>query len=388
MILSSTSQTLEVTTGSNVDSLEPEVYVAFVDITTTTFVPGTQRTVLPGGPGAEETVVSAPAASTTRQVKYMTIFNRDVLPMLFTVSHQETATEFLVGRFLLDPNEMAEFVWEKGWTVYDAGGFARTNTGSFASAWAACYGTVTSGQLSVQGTQGLTLGMDDQSVTAIPVPNFNSSFWRNIHAQGITSLATMLLTNNGTLTVFPLNPCGDLRFPGVMTVSSMYMGMSGSQTNTAASSTSAAYTWSLGLYTLNGSTLSLLNSGTATASIGSGSQATSGLHGPRFLNFATAGWSAPIELTNGVYFLGVVQTTAGTTRSLAWLGGRLPVGFTWSGFLGQQTSSASDRGMLPFAGLMATAGIPTTIQNSQLNKTNVNAGMVPYILLNNFSSIV
>lgn len=387
MLLSSTTESIQISKAAGVTTTAPEVYAAYVDITTTTMSPGVQRTQLSSGTGTDDTVVNSPSASTSRQVKYLTIFNRDTVAQTFSVQHQDTTTDYFIAQMVLQPNEMAEFVWQKGWTVYDTQGFARTNTGAFMSAWSASGSAATSGQLSLSDAQGVFFRLNTQTITARAVPNMNSSFWANLDAHG-TTMSTLSNTVASSLMVFPINPQGDLRFPGVMTVSSMYIGMSGSQNVTNASSTSAAFTWSFGLYTLNGSTLSLLNSGTATASIASGSDCTSGLHGPRFFSVATGGWSSSLVLSNVPYFLGIVQATAGQTKSLAYLGWRYLGTDQWSGFLGQQTSSATSRGMYPFAGVMATGDIPTTIQVSQLDHANASAGFVPYLVFNNFSNLL
>lgn len=121
-------------------------------------------------------------------------------------------------------------------------------------------------------------------------------------------------------------------------------------------------------------------------SIGSGSNCTSGLHGPRWLELATSGWSAAIQLTNDPYFVGIVMSSAGQSKSLSMLGHRIAVTNQWSGFLGSAVSSATSRGFVPFVGVVATGGIPTSVQMSEVNKANASAGFTPLIALNNFST--
>lgn len=389
MLLSATTESIQVSKAAGVTTTAPDAYATYVDATSTTFTPGVQRTALSSGAGTDDTVVSAPSASTSRQIKYLSIFNRDTVTHTFTVQHDLSSTDFFIAQLVLLPNQMADYVSGKGWRVHDTGGFPITvaDAAEFASVYLAGSTRITSGQVSLNNS-GLDWGINGQTVTAREGVNFNSQFWANLDAHGTTM---SLLSNNvvGSLMVFPINPSGDLRFPGAMTVSSLYMGFSGSQTNTAASSTSNAYTWSFGLYTLNGSTLSLLNSGSASASIGSGSDCTSGMHGARFLNLATSAWSAPIVLSNGVYYMGILQTTAGgQTKSLAYLGWQFITTQQWSGFIGTSQVTATSQGLFPFGGVMATAGIPTTIQQSQLNKANVSTGFVPYMVFNNFSSLL
>lgn len=385
MILSATTQSIEIAKAASTTTTSPEVYVSYVDITTTTFTPGVQRSTLSGGAGADTTVVSAPAASTQRQVKYMTIFNRDTVTHTFTVQHDLSGTDFFIAQIMLLANEMAEYVYEKGWTIHDTSGFIKENMGVGVTSIVASGGTISSGAASFANSNGVSFGINGQSLTAVAVPNMNSSLWANIYAHG-TTMSTLGATVNGSMMVFPLNPNGDLRFPGVMTVSSMYLGMSGSQTATSATSSNASFTYSFGLYTLNGSTLSLLNSGSASFNLGSGSDATSGLHGPRFLNVPTSAWSAALTLSNDIYYMGIVMATSSQNRSVIYLGWRFMNSNQWSGFLGSATSSATSRGMFPFSGVMTTAGIPATIQQSQLNKANASAGFVPYMVFNNFSS--
>lgn len=385
MILSATTQTIEIAKGAATTTTSPETYVTYVDITTTTFTPGIQRATLSAGAGTDTVVVSAPGASTQRQVKYMTIFNRDTVTHTFTVQHDLSGTDFVLAQIVLLANEMAEFVYEKGWSVHDVNGFVKENIGVGVTAVAASGGTISTGVASFVNANGVSFGVDGQTLTARAVPNLNNSLWANLYAHG-TTMSSLGATVQGSLMLFPLNPNGDLRFPGIMTVSSMYVGMSGSQTNTGGTSSAASFTYSFGLYTLNASTLSLLNSGSASFALASGSGATSGLHGPRFLPVATSAWSADLVLSNDIYYMGVVMATSSQTRSVLYLGWRFMNTNQWSGFLGSATSSATSRGMFPFAGVMTTAGIPTTIQASQLNKANASAGYVPYIVFNNFSS--
>ena len=125
MILSDTTQTIQISKGAASNTSDPEVYVTYVDVTTTTFVLGMQWTFLSAGADVDETVVSAPAASTQRQIKYMTVYNTDDVTQTFTVQHDLSGTDFVIARLVLLSTEMAEFVWDSGWTIHDPSGGVR-----------------------------------------------------------------------------------------------------------------------------------------------------------------------------------------------------------------------------------------------------------------------
>lgn len=119
--LTTTSQILELTTGSatNVD-----VVISYVDMTTTDTTLGDQQTLITSA--TTTTILSAPAASTQRQVKMINILNTSATPNTVTVKKDISATEYDIFYTTLQANENLTYLDGKGWTQYTATGQAYT----------------------------------------------------------------------------------------------------------------------------------------------------------------------------------------------------------------------------------------------------------------------
>lgn len=128
IILSDTTHTLEVTTSttSKID------YVAsFADITTTAFTPGAAQAAI--NSIATTTMVSAPAASTQRQIKAVTIRNSGTNPNSVVVQKRVSGTAYAVFSASLAAGECIQYQDASGWQVFDSSGrvrqFATQDTG-------------------------------------------------------------------------------------------------------------------------------------------------------------------------------------------------------------------------------------------------------------------
>lgn len=99
------------------------VQADWADQTTTTFTPGRTNTAITTA--TTTTIVAAPAASTQRQVKNMTIVNTNALVTnTITVQFFDGASQFVVFVFTLAPNRQIQFNGTT-WSVFDS------NTNSF-----------------------------------------------------------------------------------------------------------------------------------------------------------------------------------------------------------------------------------------------------------------
>lgn len=117
--LTATTHILELTTGSatNVD-----VFVSYADHTTTGATLGDQQTLITTA--TTTTILAAPAASTQRQVKYVSINNTSASSNTVTVKKDISATEYdIFGAITLGQNERLEYLDGQGWKVF-------TNTGA------------------------------------------------------------------------------------------------------------------------------------------------------------------------------------------------------------------------------------------------------------------
>lgn len=143
-------------------------------------------------------------------------------------------------------------------------------------------------------------------------------------------------------------------------------------THTSASTGSATINLKMGIYTLNGSTLSLLNSGSYSTGFGVSSNSTSSYNGMR--QFAVTG---SFNLSAGEYWVGAILSTATNYASN-------PLGYTVYGNSAAPTAasaailspfgsavSASPRDVFLFQGMYGTTttALPTAIQGSQINNS-------------------
>jgi len=124
LLLTATNQSLEVQTSA---SPSTDYQASWVDLVT-----GTSPSVTPGsGQGniasaTTTTVVAAPAASTTRQLKSLTVRNRGVSPNTLTVKKDVAGTEYhLLGAVPLQPGETLAYEDGQGFRIFDALGSAK-----------------------------------------------------------------------------------------------------------------------------------------------------------------------------------------------------------------------------------------------------------------------
>jgi hypothetical protein len=203
----------------------------------------------------------------------------------------------------------------------------------------------------------------------------------NMDWGGTVAPYTSLGTVNGSMLLFPMNDEVDV-FPGNMTASTLFIDMVGSSFTSA----SAAQTLrvSAGIYTLAGaSSLSLLNSGTASVTQGAATANTSLWHGPRYLTMVDTQFSgSSLTFSQTSYWLGLIFSSSAVTQSLSLVGGyRAMTASARSGTIGVAGATANSRGWSPWAGVVNTAALPTSIHMSGVIKTGVSGGFIPHFVL-------
>ncbi len=115
IILKATTETLQVTTGS---AAAVDYSVSYVDITTTGVSPSTNEGSMTTA--TTTTILSAPAASTQRQIKLVTISNRDATlssPIVIQKSISG-ATYTLAPSMTLLAGETVQYMDGEGWVYY------------------------------------------------------------------------------------------------------------------------------------------------------------------------------------------------------------------------------------------------------------------------------
>lgn len=187
-------------------------------------------------------------------------------------------------------------------------------------------------------------------------------------------------TVNGSMHLFPISPGNDL-FPGNMTALTFYLDMfgSGSSANSAAQTLRA----SLGVYTLAGaSTLSLLNSGSASFTAAATSNQSTLWDGARYLTMNSSAFSASLTFSQTSYWLGVIFSSSAATQSLSIYGNYMGnQAQARSGTMGVSGTTNNSRDWAPWAGIVGTAALPASIHISGVTKTGASGGFVPHVIM-------
>ena len=119
MILDTTSKTIEVILPGAITTNQLEITADWVDTANgSTFAPGGTSLVTNGGTAV--TAVPAPAASTQRQVKALTIYNADTVNQTVTVRMFDGTNRRRHIQVILIPGNSLVFTPEAGWSVVPA----------------------------------------------------------------------------------------------------------------------------------------------------------------------------------------------------------------------------------------------------------------------------
>lgn len=239
---------------------------------------------------------------------------------------------------------------------------------------------VSSGTLTLAGGSNITLSQNGNAITILAGRTIK-------HFQNLVGASANNGTTAGTPLFFPL--CADMVWPGWMTVKSVFLDLSCSHTATNASTQAHTYSVFLGIYTANGSTLSLLNS--ASTSFGSGganANISSQYNGLRFLSFQSSQFSqSSLNLSDGAHYFGcMLINTAGTNFPMSWVGQNILATTQRSGSIGNSTVTASTMGWgIPYNGWYSTttAALPGSVQVSELAKVSAAGANMPHLVFEN-----
>ena len=117
ILLTATTHILEVQTSS---TALINWQSSWVDITSTTFVPDSTQGIIASA--TTTTVVSAPAASTQRQLKALSIFNNGTIANVITIKKDVSGTEYIVAKFTLLAGYFIEYTEVDGFKLKDNAG--------------------------------------------------------------------------------------------------------------------------------------------------------------------------------------------------------------------------------------------------------------------------
>ena len=121
ILLTQTTHSLELETTS---SSSTDWTCSYVDMDASATTPGSAQ----GNVASATTTViaTAPAASTQRQIKHISIRNKNTAAQTVTVKKDVSATEYTVFTATLASGEGAEYTDGKGWTCFDGQGRGKT----------------------------------------------------------------------------------------------------------------------------------------------------------------------------------------------------------------------------------------------------------------------
>ncbi len=120
LILSNTTDTLELVLAGAVAANQPSFICSYRDITATDYVPGRVLGLLNGATAVVG--ATAPAASTQRVIDHLTVFNRDTANVTLTVRYDANGTEYPLTVVTLAPSERLEYQEGSGFRVFTSAG--------------------------------------------------------------------------------------------------------------------------------------------------------------------------------------------------------------------------------------------------------------------------
>ena len=392
--LSTNATLLQVVTGSGVSSIL--VHTSYVNLNGTTVTPGSTNTP-PISTATTTTVVAAPVSGVTN-VRFVSIYNSSASPCAVTVQSTDGSNVITLFSFNMLAGYTVHYNGEgDGWVVYDASGRQLVNAGS-PNAIAAGSQTATSGTVAFINSNGMSFGMSGSTgVTATFAPT--GDWYDNLFADqptatgsGAVGSMTNFTGSVSSLFVFPLQGLGEL-WPFNITANTLFFPDVSISGSTATMSVAFTSKWFLGIYTLNGSSLSLLNS--MSVSFGYAGAATNNSTGfAGGLRFGTAQsslWSTtPVFAAGSRYWAAWFWSSAGILNQTGMMIGNFNFSTGQrSGILGFNGSSSSTNGWAPFYGVYSaqTAALPTVIGSGDLGKTASIAGFVPHLIIANNASL-
>lgn len=129
-ILDSTVRSLQAKLASAVATNQLPIVASFVDVTATGYTPGANATQTNGSTAVD--AVAAPAASTQRQVKLLTIRNSDTAAVTLTVQYNDNGTARIVWSGTLQVGETFVYTDGEGFRVLDNSGQIKQTTANAA----------------------------------------------------------------------------------------------------------------------------------------------------------------------------------------------------------------------------------------------------------------
>jgi hypothetical protein len=231
IILKATTETLQITTST---AAGLDYSISYADIGATTFAPSSNEGKISSA--TTTSALSAPAASTQRQVKFIIIANRDAsLSSIVTVQKLISSTAYnLTPPITLLPGETLQYADRKGWVYYSATGAVKGNQAASGSTYQVQFNN--NGAL--QGDPNFTWNWTTPTLAMANNPTVALNSWNtdptSINAPNITSIGTPASKTTGTTLAVPV--------PAGVAVGSLVIMVVGTEYQTSTLATTAAVT--------------------------------------------------------------------------------------------------------------------------------------------------
>jgi hypothetical protein len=128
LFLDTTTRSLEVLLAAAVATNQAVIQAGYVDFTATATTPASSN-LLSNGITAV-TAVAAPAASTQRQLKILTVYNNDTVSVTVTVQYNDNGTNRILTKTTLAVGDTLQYVDGQGFRVIDTNGNLKNGSSS------------------------------------------------------------------------------------------------------------------------------------------------------------------------------------------------------------------------------------------------------------------
>lgn len=132
IILSNTTDKLQVVLGGAVTTNQLPVVTSWRDRTSTTFE--ANRTVTNTNSTTDVDIVGSPVASTQRIIDYINVYNNDTVNAVVTIKYNISGTDYIIKKVTLAATETLEYQEGQGWKVYASTGAVKSSINQGANA--------------------------------------------------------------------------------------------------------------------------------------------------------------------------------------------------------------------------------------------------------------
>jgi len=124
LILTETTDNLQVVLDGNVTANQLQCFASYRDITTTAYTPG--RIGVNTNNTTDVNLVPAPASSTQRVIDFISVFNADTVSATVTIKLDANGTESIIWKGILQTGEKLQYTDDRGFSVLDTNGLTKT----------------------------------------------------------------------------------------------------------------------------------------------------------------------------------------------------------------------------------------------------------------------